>query len=757
MSLKNYRWRLKIGSAAYVVANPIWNDETAFLTEGQPNEMYFREQLRVTLRFLRGEFESINNAAFDTEFRIILDKDISGSWVSQWIGKFWYTDIEFDVDNRTCIVTPETFDLYDDLLTGLEKEFNLVALEPPTVSVKMLKQAVIQVYFPGASFVANFTNDGIFYETPCTPFNTTPAPGETGTTTNHDSLLADSGFGLGTGYTTPDDGLYNWARVVIPGSGITPDVSGVYYAQSYSAEGLPLITTNKATSYIRQDGVYAIVNDGLTAPGTTRQLIRRVSDDVDVYESPLQTSPWSPFGQPPHSSPNQLFASTTSASEVHAFLFMPYVRLLTTQTEIDGDATVELMDDDPIPHGSFTHALPLDTLNFVFSEGNSTDPTRWGKFDDDMLHFAGDYFAKPDDAETLMPVAGTTWTGASGWFYLDDDLRALQQEGSETIIIKDAYKLSDAIAALLAEIQPLVAHDETASYSQFLYAAGTNPIRGDQKWPIIIPKTNVIVGNYDHPDKKENLRLSEVLQLLRFYANCYWHISESKLIIEHEDYYHNGKSYTTETVGIDLTGTIEPKTGVEWAYRTNKFKFDKTNMPERIETNWMDKGSPQFDGYPIQMVSNYAQRGNIEQRQISKFTADIDFIHVASDQIGKDGFVFLECVENGVDADYEVPFVTFVVSADETYTMQNGYAALVYAHDAYHKYNLPTLDVELNNAEIEAETVKRSKVQTVTFASEEDIDPYELVTTNLGNGRVRSLKRPINSNTIEAVIMHNNE
>lgn len=753
MPTKVFRFRLKIGSAPYVDSSPRWNDETTFVTEGQEGEMFFRKKLDVKLTYQREDFDAIYAADFDTEFRALLQQQVNGVWTSLWVGKFWYTDIEFDVDNRTCTVSPETFDLYEELFGGLEKEFDLIALEPPTVTVQMLKQAVIQVYLPGSSFVANFTNDGIFYETPCTPFNTTPAPFETGTTDNHDNLI-EHGFGMGTGYNDPSDGLFNWARVVIPGSGLTPDVSGVYYFQFYFPDGRPGLTSITGTSLIREDGVYSMVTVNPGGPGQAiKYAIKRVSDGVTVYESEqYPTPPFSPFGQAPHTTPNATFTSLTNpSSKVQAYLFMPYVRLLTSKEEVDGQPTIELTDDDPIPHGTFTHALPVDTLNFMYSQGSSASPTRWGKFSGDALHFAFQYFAKPSSTETLMPVAGTTWTGASAWFYLDDELRTLQQNGSELLTIQDAYKLSDCIDVLLDEIQPLVAHTDGTTYSQFLYAT-SNAIRGTRKVPIIIPKSNVVVGNYDQPAKKAPIRLSEIMQLLRFFHNCYWHVSEGSLIVEHEDYYHNGKSYSTPNVGTDLTEGIEPKTELAWAYRTNKFKFDKQNMPERIETGWMDKGSQQFDGYPIQALSAYAQKGNIEQRVISKFTSDVDFIHVAANDIAKEGFVFLECEEG--ELYYTVPFVTFVISADETYTMQNGYASLIYAHNQYHKHNLSAESVTLNKSAITATTVKRSKIQEITFATESEIDPYELIETNLGVGRLRRMERQITGNTVKAVILH---
>jgi hypothetical protein len=753
MSSKVFRFRLKIGSASYVDSSPRWGDEAAFVTEGDNVEMYFREKLNVKLTYQREDFDSIYAAPFETEFRVLLQQGVGGVWQSLWVGKFWYNDVEYDVDNRTCIVSPETFDLFDDLLGGLEKEFNLIELEPPTVTVQMLKQAVIQVYLPGSSFVGNYTNDGIFYETPCTPYQATPdskgiAPESLdpdGDLEFNDVILREF-FGFGTGTTS---GLPDYARIVIPGDNIVPDVSGVYECQGYGA------SDQSGETYIREDGVYRIRSKATSGPDSHIFIIEEIASSTNVYESNGSGTDWYFIGQAPHNNPSVTFNSLTSDSSCQLFAFIPFVRLLTTQIEVDGNPTVLLTDDDPIPHGSFTHALPLDTLNFIFSDDNSVTPTRWGKFDEDMLHFAGDYFSKPTSTEILMPVSGTTWTGASGWFYLDDDLRFLQQQGSETLTIKDAYKLSDVISVLLDEIQPLLAHSDNPTYSQFLYAAGTNPIRGIRKVPIIIPKSNVVVGNYDQPAKKAQIRMSEVRDLLRFFHNVYWHIAEGALIFEHENYYHNGKSYTAENVGTDLTTGSEPKTGQPWAYRTNKFKFDKDSVPERIETNWMDKGSSQFDGYPMQMVSKYAQRGNIEQRQITRFTADVDFIHVAANDISKDGFVFLECIEGGLY--YEVPFVEFEISADEKYNMQNGYASLIYAHANYHMHNLPVEEVNLNRADITATTVKRSKVQNITFATEDEIDAYELVETNLGVGRLKKMERPLTSNTVKATIMHNNE
>lgn len=745
---KKFKFSLKINNSQPVEVSPVWPDGTNYVTQGGQGEMYFRRVLNIKLTFSRTDFDLIYSSNFESTFLIEIQNLQTGS--IDWKGVFYYTDISFDVDNRLCAVEPTTNDLYEDVINGLEKEFNLVALEPPKVRVGMLQQAVFQVYFPGSAYVANFTNDGVYYEIPCTPFNTTPYPGEVWPSGNHTTLIDDSGFGLATGFNTPNDGLFDWARVIIP-DGIT---AGIYRPHSYNVDGMPLLTSNPATSFKREDGVYSIINNPSPPPGKTQQLIVKISDNSVIYQTAIQDSPYWPFGTPPHSEAALNFVSTSDPTdEIQAFLFMPYVRLLTMKKKYLGVNSVELTEDDPIPHGVFTHALPINTKNFIYSSGHGTTPTRWGRFDPMALAFADEYFVKPVVAETLMPVAPTTWKTASAWFFLDDDLKVKQIEWSERIIIRDAYRVSDSINAILKEIQPNVSHDETCS--QFLYTDETD-FRPEKIIPIIIPKTNVIIGNYDHPAKRAEIRLSEIISLLRKFHNCSWFLNEDKFTVEHVHFFENGNSYTAQTVGTDLTSGDEPKTKENWAYRTHQFQYVKEELPERIEWSWMDKGSQQFDGYPIQVNSLYAKGGSIDRRDIEKFTSDIDYIHTAADSIAHEGFVFVEAKERGGDF-YEVPFVPFTVDVDEEYFMQNGYASLVYAADKYHRHNLPAKDVTLNRQQVTATTTKRSKVQEITFASQNEPDAYKLIKTTIGNGRAKKIEKEFGGNTVKVTIAHDNE
>lgn len=750
MAIVQLKWKLKIGTAAYVDCFPRWGSGTSIIEESGKDEMYFIPRLNAKLFFQKSDFDSIMAAPFGTEFLVDLQMIVNDVWVSQDISRFYHTDCEIDLDNKTLEVSPATFTAYDKIIEGMNNEYNLIELAPATVSVNYVRQATFQIYLPGADYISSFL-DGVWFEEPVTPFATTPDPGIAGTDTNHLAMLNDYGFGLGTGYANPTDGLFNWARVVIPGDTIDPDVSGVYKAQFYEADGRPRLTDNVLTSYIREDGIYAIVNDATPPPGQIRQYIRRVSDNVIVYTSPLQTSPWSPFGQPPHSSPNQVFTSATTPDTCEAYLFMPYIRLLTNETTVGGDATILLPTDNQFPNGAFLRALPIDTLNLEFSAESSTTPTRWGKVSDTAIYFAGEYFVKPTMAETLMPVGSTTWTAASAWFWLDTALRDLQQAASEAITIRHAYKLADVISVILAEIGSTATHGDGTAYSDFLYAA-SNLIRGSRLVPVITPKSNVLIGEYDQPAQKAPIRLSEVLQLLRHFHNAFWYIDSSdRFVIEHRYFFDNGKTYSaTPIVGADLTTVLEPRTGLAWGYRTSKYKYEKSDLPERLEFSWMDKVSQPFDGYPIQVLSNYVKKGLIDQKQITKFTSDIDFFNVAASDISNDGFVFFCCEE--VLGELNVPFLDITIATDEAYRLQNGYASMIYGHATYHKYGLPATSVNLNREDITALSTIRTKTQELAIALGSEIDPYELITSGLGTGRVAKIEKNLSAKDLKVTL-----
>lgn len=66
------------------------------------------------------------------------------------------TDCTFNDDDKLVTVQPETIDQYNDVLAGLEKEYNLIELAPQIEFLTIRKRPLIQIYVPGDSIVSCF-------------------------------------------------------------------------------------------------------------------------------------------------------------------------------------------------------------------------------------------------------------------------------------------------------------------------------------------------------------------------------------------------------------------------------------------------------------------------------------------------------------------------------------------------------------------------------------------------------------------------
>jgi hypothetical protein len=338
-----------------------------------------------------------------------------------------------------------------------------------------------------------------------------------------------------------------------------------------------------------------------------------------------------------------------------------------------------------------------------------------------------------------LPIQRNEWTGYALWFNYNSTIQDLQTEAGEEITIKDCYKLPDVLKVLLAEISPDYTHLESNSFSNFLY--GANSIRGTRRYPIITPKTNLLSGNYDQPAAKANIKLNDVLMMLKYVYNVYWWVDEDyNFRLEHLNYFERGGQYYTDNVGTDLTTSLEPKTGKSWGYRLNKYTYEKQNIPERVTTKWMDNQSFAFEGSPIVMRSEYAEKGNLEERVVSVFSADIDYMFANTSDISKDGFALFDCERSG--GIYSPPFVNLSLWGYDGVKAQNGYLSLAWLSNNYHRYGMPTHNINVNGTDTTAITTKRTKVQEIEFAAF-DFDPMELIKTDIGTGQIYELEQEI--------------
>ena len=162
-----YKFQLSAGSATQQ-AFPIYKDDLAKDFEKESGQEFFRAKLSGNLTFESNDYSFIVSKAFDTQFvlEIFISYNAGQTWTSYWRGTFWKTDCEFDGDERTVKVKPTVWDQYNDVLAGMDKEYNLIDLAPEIIPVKADKRPMIQVYVPGQTVIACFLS-GMWWEQEC--------------------------------------------------------------------------------------------------------------------------------------------------------------------------------------------------------------------------------------------------------------------------------------------------------------------------------------------------------------------------------------------------------------------------------------------------------------------------------------------------------------------------------------------------------------------------------------------------------------
>jgi len=690
-----------------------YDSSNLFNYDKESEYVFYRRSLNADLVFIAEGFWFIDNAPFETKFDLSVQEVgiYSGSNIGDpWIGFFYKTDCKFTKTTKTkkVIVKAQVEDVYKNVLNSLDKEINILKHRPLTTKVSYSKQPLIQIYLPGSSLIQNILG-GVVWESEVTPT-------ESDATLTNDYLFTKS-----------------FDKIIITGSeaSLAEDISGIY----------------NGVTKVREDGVYTIIQDTVIR---SIWYVRKNSSGLNVFTGGgLDTGL---FGFPQHSDYNRTFFNVADITEqVRAFRVSAYARILTDVSS--GNQVIPAVD---ISEFGYTHVASLVTTDFTLNDTSQTTNSSFGQFDKNSIQNPDLYFPAYDDVTygRATPILKSTWSEFAIWFSLNSDLVAKQQSLAVEYTDRTTYKLSDVLYTLLEELETGTTFLGNSAHSQFLYGL-VNPISGIVEPTLTLtPNSNILAGNYDTPTSKANIKLGDVLTMLKNVYNLDWIINEdNKLIIEHSLYFENGGSYTTATVGTDLTTLVQPANELVWSYSTEEWEYDKAEMPEQIRFKWQHKVSEPFDGYPIDVMSAFVEKGNIKENNIGVFTSDLDYMQAISGEISNDGFTLL-----GVDiTTNKVAFFNIVKNAEEYWLMQNGQLSLVYLVDKFHKYNLPAANIKVNEAVTTATTVQRNKIQEVSFPSLANIDPIKLIRTSLGTGKIDKIETNLSSKHIKTTIRHATE
>ena len=721
---KTYRYKLLLPSG-YVTVTPSPSGDVSKKYTEFSGQRFKRAKLEGKLLFNRDDYFKIMNAPFDHVFVINIDqRNFDGTWNLDWyVGKFTRTICKpINEDDRTIEVEPIPVDEYTKVLEGLDREFDLIELAPALTELDLSIQPLFQVYLRGSNYVTNFSSGDYYEQEVVSP---------------EISLLAlrdDFHFTIGD-------------RIIYAPGGwngtLSPDISGSY----------------DPITFKRQDGHYKLSEQ--QAPFQKWTVIDLLNNDNVVYEAPIGQDAFSSL---PHSVGGAEFTSLTdSNSKVQFFDAVFCCRLLTNKTVTTGGSNTNPIPENDLvaDQGRYKRVIGYDYGGFVGFDGNDTVENQYGKFSVNALNFADRYFIKPVFAAStgikqVYPLVRSEWFSMSWWFYYDDALRATQESEATPYTIKQCYKLADVISALLSELDPSLSHGETAVHSDFYYG-NNNIVRGSGKTPMITPKSNVVIGEFDKPANKAPIKLSDLLSLCAA-KQVFFYIENNRFILEHELFFSNGKSYAAAGLGIDLTAFNTNAANSAYPFDVKEYEFESFNMPEEIRFSWMDEVSSSFSGEPIKMVSNYKEEGNFRDVPVSLFTSDIDFVHAQGSSISKTGFMFFEAVLDET-LRYKLPFVNLssLFGLSYNHRIQNGFAAFPWMHQSYWIYSAPCSEININGSDFTALTVQRNKIQDLTITVNEELDEMLLIKSRLGIGEIKEIDFGMNDNEAKIKIRHDTE
>ena len=729
-----YRFFLQIGEdGTKQTVCPNYKDDLTLDYELETNQRFYRAKLSGKINFVRADYDIINNAPFDSEFFLYIEKsDDWGQTYNQYYkAKFMKTDCTFNDDDKLVTVQPETIDQYNDVLAGLEKEYNLIELAPQIEFLTIRKRPLIQIYVPGDSIVSCFLG-GTNWEQ------------DANATTDQNALVGTYHFAL----------CNILKEIQITPNGSPSAIGGLYIgrmktganANNFEGNLYPELNVDYYI-YISQQRI-----EGLPFGGVIVEIRKRSDDTVMFRYSKATTSPFDTL-----EFDLTAVEGSGATGTMHADMksYNIYARYLVDVDKIDDLDTYPLPSDDIVDNNrNYRRAIGY-AIDVAFISKNFSDtPTEWGLAD------SGKYFAPPYSiyGQTFYPIARSTWRYASLWFgfYLMDWI--LEEKARKAYTLRDAFTLSSCINVLLKEFAPGITHEATPEYSQFLYNTN-NPISGQSFKLLISQKSNIINGEYQAPAQKAPITLQQIMTMLRDIYKCYWYIEDGKFKIEQVSWFRNGGSYGyNPIIDYDLTQLENVRNGKKLAFATSEYSFDKVEMPERYQFEWMDDVTTPFEGLPIEITSKYVTAGKIEEINISNFTSDIDLMLLNPGAISSDGFALFAAVTPSGGGQLELPFTRQTVDGVE-YFLQNGYLAFINIQPTYWVYDMPARNFKINNSPYYAMGgLERKKKQTLNFpAGTTDPNPMLLVKTYIGNGQVDKLSVNLCSRNIKATLKYDTE
>ena len=143
-----------------------------------------------------------------------------------------------------------------------------------------------------------------------------------------------------------------------------------------------------------------------------------------------------------------------------------------------------------------------------------------------------------------------------------------------------------------------------------------------------------------------------------------------------------------------------------------------------------------------------------EEINIANFTSDIDYMLLQPDAISNDGFAIFAASQSIVDGTYKTILLPKTINGI-TYYLQNGVLSIAQIQERWWLYNLPAKTVNVNGYDTIVKSIQRKKKQKITFPIViENVNPYNLIKTNIGNGEIENIEINLSNETAEAQLQY---
>lgn len=693
------------------------------------NQMFFRTTLSGKISLYADDYKLISSASIDDSFLLLVEKQnaTTGEWYEYYKAQFSKTDCKFDYGLRKCELKLTALDRYSKVLDAYENTYDLVKLAPAITPIEMYKRSILQIYVKGENTISNYFG-GTYWESDVNE-----------AIDNETDLVNKYYFSY----------LHSANEFTIQGATTYPEVNGVY-------AGVNGVWKNKK-------GYTCVFNSTGYNDFQFMKIIRDRDNEV-LYITDIPYSVDNPddifITQKIAFRPTDSEDLVTTEFTIEPILYKFYQRLLCDVDSVYDMTTYDLPVDDFVSDNrNFKKCIGISSGYVYCSSEFSDEPTKYGVND------LGQYFTnKAIYEETGLrpyPVCRNSWANSSLWYAYNDTEYAYWEEGlRKKYTLKDSYSVGAVIKSLLAEIDPLISHEETAEYSQFLYGGEQiAPLKWDNFYVYLTQKSNILKGQYDQAAQKAETQLKDILDMLRDCFRCYWYIDDYKLKIEHVSYFLKGGSYSSSMESqLDLTTLKDQFNKMSAAYFQTQIEYDKSDLNQRYEFNWMDDVTELFGPITLDVRANYIQKGKIEEININNFSSDVDFMLFNSSEFSEDGFALLCPIKNS-EGKLELPIIenSIIDESGRNYkaNAQNWYAAWPYLVGFY-KYDLPgyNVDVDVLATDFNVYGIKRCMEHIVNIHTEEDLDELKLITTTTGPGVIEEMSINLGTRLAEIKLVY---